>query len=52
MGWGAIAEGGVGIHRVTDSHEAMMDEGFVGSTAAVLRALVDEAMASDRAPEG
>ena len=51
MGWGAIAEGGVRVHRVPDSHEEMMDEGFVDSTAAVLRALVDEAMAADRAPE-
>ncbi|MCB1004756.1 MAG: AMP-binding protein [Acidimicrobiales bacterium] len=52
MGWGDIAEGGVGVHRVPESHEEMMDEGFAGSTAAVLRALIDETTASDRTPGG
>ncbi len=46
MGWGDIAEGGVGIHRVAESHEQMMDEGFVGPTASVVRALIDDATAS------
>ena len=45
MGGGDIAEGGVGIHRVAESHEQMMDEGFVGPTAAVLRALIDDTTA-------
>jgi amino acid adenylation domain-containing protein len=42
MGWGDIAEGGVGVHRVPGPHEEMMEEGAVGATAAVLRRLIDE----------
>lgn len=45
MGWGDIAEGGVGIHRVAESHEQMLDEGFVASTAAVVRGLIDDEIA-------
>jgi hypothetical protein len=53
-GLGDIAEGGVGIHRVAESHEQMMDEGFVGPTASVVRALIDDATASSevRRPTG
>lgn len=42
MGWGAVARGGVGIHRVPVPHEEMMQAGSVEPTAAVLRSLLDE----------
>jgi amino acid adenylation domain-containing protein len=42
MGWGAVAAGGVGIHRVGVPHEELMEEGQVDEVAAVLRGLVDE----------
>jgi amino acid adenylation domain-containing protein len=45
MGWGPVAEGGVHVHRVPEAHEYLMDADQVGSTAAVLRRLVDEVIA-------
>lgn len=42
MGWGAIAEGGVGVHRVPVVHEELMEEGSVEATAAVVRSLLDD----------
>jgi amino acid adenylation domain-containing protein len=42
MGWGAVAEGGVGIHRVPVPHEQLVEEGRVDEVAAVLRGLVDD----------
>lgn len=41
MGWGAVAEGGVGISRVPVRHEQLMEEGSVDATAAVVRELLD-----------
>lgn len=42
MGWGPVAEGGVGVHRVPVRHEQLMEEGSVDVTAQVLRTLIDE----------
>lgn len=47
MGWGPIAQGGVEVHRVPEAHEQLMDADQVGSTAKVLRALVDDVLARD-----